>query len=558
MKNYIYILFLMCLTTALYCSAQSTTQEERVYLHLNRSVCTAGETVFFKAWLLTKNNSNASQIVYVELRDLQNNIIDASRFYLTDASGNGTMTIPDTLPTGYYFVLAATDVMKNKKENCFRTALLIISKTGGQQQSIGTPDYLLSTDKSDTSTTTVCYLTTDKQSYNTRQQGEVHIELKDTDGKPVNGNLSLSITKDLGYEQENISSFIRHTLPLLENNTVSYLRENNGYILKGRVVHKQTKTPQKNIPVLLTLLDSTSDLHYSHTDSSGCFNFLLNQCYDNNYISLSMYNQSEGNDWIIELDKKFIPAEKIPYRLYATDSGMQAMIHESRKLAMYNTIFDISLFKKTSVSKTKQLYQYPALLSNYDYTVNITDYVDMSSFEELVTNVILPGVRVRKKNDNYSLHIFDKTNSTFFEQPPLVLINNIPVTDMSQVATIDTRRIEKIRVNTNHLVYGTLDFYGIIAIFTKQASDNRNNNSLVFYNRCKSDLLEFATEATGSSRLPDLRQALYWQPTINFINLGQAKETFFTSDLKGKYRITIQGITSNGHPVNASTMIEVK
>ena len=49
-----------------------------------------------------------------------------------------------------------------------------------------------------------------------------------------------------------------------------------------------------------------------------------------------------------------------------------------------------------------------------------------------------------------------------------------------------------------------------------------------------------------NSRLADMRNLLYWQPHIELSNEESTKISFYTSDAKGQYAVTIRGLNENG------------
>jgi len=61
-----------------------------------------------------------------------------------------------------------------------------------------------------------------------------------------------------------------------------------------------------------------------------------------------------------------------------------------------------------------------------------------------------------------------------------------------------------------------------------------------------------------TDHLPDFRQLLYWEPELKPDTLIDGIIECYASDLKGQYRINIQGILLNGEPVHGNAIITIK
>ena len=68
----------------------------------------------------------------------------------------------------------------------------------------------------------------------------------------------------------------------------------------------------------------------------------------------------------------------------------------------------------------------------------------------------------------------------------------------------------------------------------------------------------FLSNRTGKSRTPDLRNTLYWNPSVKTDIDGKAEIQFWTSDLPGNYIINIQGISGTGEKVTLHKSFTVK
>ena len=58
------------------------------------------------------------------------------------------------------------------------------------------------------------------------------------------------------------------------------------------------------------------------------------------------------------------------------------------------------------------------------------------------------------------------------------------------------------------------------------------------------------------SRIPDYRHQLLWLPNIT-LNNEDNNFTFYTSDVKGTFQMTLEGFTSEGKPIHMNEVFEV-
>lgn len=98
--------------------------QERVLLTFDQDFYLAGESINFAA--LTFDAAiqipiNFSSILYVELFNQENNVLVAKKYELNNGEGLNSITIPRQLETGYYYVRAYTNFMKNFGQAVFAT-----------------------------------------------------------------------------------------------------------------------------------------------------------------------------------------------------------------------------------------------------------------------------------------------------------------------------------------------------------------------------------------------------------------------------------------------------
>lgn len=98
--------------------------QEKAYLHLDKPYYTAGETLWFKAYLVdgvSHESAALSRVLYVDLADAGTGKVLATRtFRLDGGHAPGTWPLADTLAAGRYQLRAYTNWMRNQPEFIFQ------------------------------------------------------------------------------------------------------------------------------------------------------------------------------------------------------------------------------------------------------------------------------------------------------------------------------------------------------------------------------------------------------------------------------------------------------
>ena len=94
--------------------------QEKVYLHFDNSAYFLGETLWFKAYLVSADRNALSQYsktLFVELITPEGNIIDTKKFKIENGQCHGDFTFPTTKYAGFYEIRAYTRYMLNFDKN---------------------------------------------------------------------------------------------------------------------------------------------------------------------------------------------------------------------------------------------------------------------------------------------------------------------------------------------------------------------------------------------------------------------------------------------------------
>jgi hypothetical protein len=89
---------------------------EKVYLHTDRNTYSAGDTLWYKAYLTNAQTSeltSSSANLYVELIAPADTLVSRQTIELKGGLGNGDITLPDSLVAGTYRLRAYTNWMRN-------------------------------------------------------------------------------------------------------------------------------------------------------------------------------------------------------------------------------------------------------------------------------------------------------------------------------------------------------------------------------------------------------------------------------------------------------------
>ena len=101
-----------------------STQPEISYLHLDQPAYAAGETLWFKAYVLdarAHQPDSLSRVLYVDVVTPEQKVIFQRTLALENGLAAGDIILPDTLATGVYTLRAYTNWMRNGDEGLFFT-----------------------------------------------------------------------------------------------------------------------------------------------------------------------------------------------------------------------------------------------------------------------------------------------------------------------------------------------------------------------------------------------------------------------------------------------------
>lgn len=316
--------------------------------------------------------------------------------------------------------------------------------------------------------------------------------------------------------------------------------------ISGIIRNKESKLPVKNILVYASVFKNNPQFHIYKTSLDGKFVFSLNNLVNdqNVFLCTEQFNNKQIELFINNDFSNKFPALKDPVLIIdSTDrTFLNEMIVNYQSAKSFNT--EAKFTHKPAINLPYN-FDYP------DFSLIMDDYIEIEELKTIFRELI-PGVKVRNRKNNHTLSVFDKVNNRFFDEAPMVILDNITIFDINELVKIHPSKINKISVFNTDFVLGEQIIKGVVVITTK--TDNfggikiPDGSQFLKYQTispsAKIESIEYDTENKRMSRLADFRNLLYWNPQI--ISSKKMTVPFYTSDHCSEYEVIVQGFTNTG------------
>ncbi|HTL07219.1 MAG TPA: hypothetical protein VL307_03140 [Chitinophagaceae bacterium] len=329
-----------------------------------------------------------------------------------------------------------------------------------------------------------------------------------------------------------------------------FITETEGPVINGRLTDKKTGLPKGNVLTTLTVPGENFEFRSALSKEDGSIRFNVNNFYSGNDIIVQTINAADSG---------------VSIRVTSPFST-QFSSFTAAPLQLWDALKDQLLFRSINaqadnaylIDKKRQAFVAPALDTNVFYgkaekQYNLDDYTRFITMDEVMKEFIV-DVRVRKPADRYQFRVVNAAFKSLFEQDPLVLIDGLPVTNPDKIMAFDPLKIKRIDVATHKHYLGPLVSEGIISYKTYDgdlAGYELDPHAVVLEYEGLQRQREFYApvyehDDQRASRVPDLRNVLYWQPAVTLNADGKQQLNFYSSDLAARFAIVVQGINADG------------
>ncbi|MCH5718875.1 hypothetical protein [Niabella hibiscisoli] len=307
-------------------------------------------------------------------------------------------------------------------------------------------------------------------------------------------------------------------------------------------------------------------LYFGTSDSSGIVRFNVNGYYGPGDIFITPIPLSVNTkpNYTIEVTSPFADSltrgsfTQAP--LYLKESDSTELLR--RSIAMQAThIYNkqqFSQFRSPAITDTLPFYGKP------EFRYHLDDYKRFSTMEEVLREYVTP-INVLAKGGQLRMSFYDEKYQTVYSDGFLVLLDGVPLFDYNKIFTYNPYKVKKLEVVPRRYIFGSIAFSGIASFETYNSKFDGfelDPNAVAIDYEGLQIQRDFYTpdysQHKGNIRIPDYRTTLLWQPAI-LIQKGRTNTIdCFTSDLPGKYKVLIHGISKEGVPYYGENTFEVK
>ena len=565
-KKIKFILVIQLVTFAFCAMNAQDKGKEIAFLQTDRTVYVAGESLFYKLYVLdeaTKKCSNRSKAGYIILRAAHLNPPIMIRVKIEAGMSNGSIVLPDTLTSGVYQIVAYTIEMKNFGEQQFFHKEIVIANRFEKEFKYNVLNPVSIGNSISKCPTLHPEINTDKTLYGLREKVKVILNKID-----LKGNVAVSVYEDpqkLVSDKSIVETLSEYVDAPTDSNVLTcYSNENKSKILRGSVIDSKTSKSVRNAKVLLSCVDTIANLQYAVSDSNGIFQLLLNNYYDGKELFLTIKDMPANQSWKIETEDEFAPSEKWSPSLISETVDNNEYINKSQKIVYINKSYPLNTVEIVQPI-TDTPFICPKLFNCPVKSVYPAEFVALDNFQEIAVE-LLPLVSISQNNGKYRAQMINATNKMIYNYnvEPVFFLDGVFVDNINKIIGLGSDQIKKIDVIDTERIFGDLVFQGIISIMSK-SNEIRNTIPAIQSKRLKNDNfntgIRYVSTDPGSiqnKNIPYFKQLLYWNPDLEINGTYPASFEFYTTDNSAKFIIKIDGISEDGTPISSSTGIIVK
>jgi len=359
------------------------------------------------------------------------------------------------------------------------------------------------------------------------------------------------------------SRFRWETILAVSPPALEYLPEPSGHVIRGQLTQAGTGLPRAGVMTYLSSPSRIIRLNNTLSDARGLVQFETNGFFGAQEIMAQTDPQQDSTSKLTIFDPfsgRYAGGPASSFRVAPRFEHDYAKRHLQSQV---QNIFFGKYRNRYTVPPADSL----AFYGPPDETYLLDKYTRFQVLEEVLREYV-PGVLVKIRKDGYHLMVVnqvEKNAVNILKENPMVLLDGVPVFNINKLMAISPLKFQKLEVIDNRYFHGLAIYNGIVSFTTYQGDlggVELDPRVLVQQYEGVQRQREFYaprydTPQEKQSRLPDLRNLLYWNPAVATGPNAQPVE-FYTGDQAGRYLVVLQGLAANGLAGSSSFVLEVK
>jgi hypothetical protein len=523
---------------------------EKLQIITDRSTYIVGEELSFLIHLSLDGTSQLnewSKVAYLELISFDGIASVKVKLPVQNQKAFGEIKIPEDLPSGNYYLKAYTRWLRNFNPGLYAyTPITIINFNSDQMVAspvFYTPDFYV-----DTVSLKINPLENFTLGNTETSKRKVQKVLFWSDNKVKPVHLIVNVTRDPLFEA--------NTIAVIPNQSDSgfdllFSPETRGVSISGTLVNIKTKEPMPNQMVSVSLIANRSQNLSVVSNENGKFNVNLGNQIGSKEILITSNNTLAE----IKVDNDFCnKVVKLPFLPLNLDALNKMELFRSIKIGVIEKQFEENKHLETlpQDKTTEQYYAEPTM------NIVLSEYIPLPTLKDYFYELI-PQASIRTENGKSSIQILGAA-ADLLVYPPLVLIDNIIVTEIDKLLEVSPKRIERIEILNKPYIKGDLTYGGIVNIFSKEgdlAGMELPKSGLFFNYQLFSEQQTFNYDQPVPENEPIMRNTLYWK-VLGSDTENLSELTFNVGDLPGKYMVQLYSITLDGTVVSDTASFTVQ
>lgn len=452
-------------------------------------------------------------------------------------------------------------------------------------------------------------VSSERQSYAKRQEVTLNLQALDPKGQPTQGNFSIAVYDENTVEaltpyESTIADYLLLTSDLagkiedpayyLKDKSMETLRHldllmmthgwrrftwkemlqdqqppiqhyaEQGIRLSGKAVKSIGQKPAAKAK--LKVLTAKGELIIMEADENGNFYTEDLQHFDSTRLAIQTENE-KGKQTALKLT--IDPFNSSPpsafrfstFKPLGLDDFLKQAEYRLKVQNAFNLEQDARLLEGVEISATRiDETRKPAIYGKPSATITSKDIHPGAINILQALQAKIPGVIIRGVPPNMEVNLRAGNDG-----PPLFTVDGTPV-DLEVVNSLNPGDIEYVDViqSSKAAIFGSRGRNGVLAIYMKTGSNmGRNTVGMErvtypgFY-KAREFYVPKYNEPSDLPDRPDIRPTLYWNPSVETDDKGNAVIRFFASDVTSKFKIVVQGLTYGGAPGTASNSFTVQ